>query len=334
MQGLPSELLLVITNHINYGDQATLSLTCKSLRKALPQTYSLLDCCVYDGTLKQIQLAELSGNNWTNDTYYQLGAGGNIQVAEYRCVTKMFGFRKFNLIDCHAEQIYNGACQKGLSLMLEWLYSNYKPRSHFDNQWSSRGVENAAYEHHYHLLDELIQHKAKSINSIWKVAGLFFDLELVKYCLVKKIECSYFLDYVVSSKKPLWEVKNFLFSCEAEGLDFHRLELPASAPSLEWTLTFIRYGVKYVGYCGQIIACKKLFSKANLGKVDWTNRREKRYLLAVTMARYKTKDWQEICCLKKFLKEEKNHNSTMSQDVYKEFTDLHLAQKSDLLKCF
>lgn len=334
MEYIPHELLALITHKVSHADKAMLSLTCKALRQTLPQKNTVLDCCVYDGTLEQVRLAESWGNSWTDATYYQLGCSGNVELAEYRCMMKTWVFRQFNLCDTHAEEIYNGACRKGQRLLLEWLYTNYKPRAHLDGDWSCRGPELAACGHHYELLDEFVQHEAKSVSAVWEVAGRLLDLDLVRYCLRKQIKSSSFLERVVQAKKSLTEVKVFLDACKHEGVKYNQFSLFDCKPPFELSLMFVSYGVKYVSSCGTVSVAKNAFAKDNVGKVDWNSGRQKHYLFDVITARYKSKDWQAICCIKAFMKEELRFGRDGIEVAYAEFCDLHRTEKSKMLATF
>lgn len=331
---LSFDVFRVIASRLSYTNEAMLSLTCKSLKKALPQKNTILDCCVYDGALEQVRLAEPWGNCWTNNTYYQLGCSDNLEIADYRCILKTWVFRQFNVCDDYVEEIYNGACCCGQRLMLEWLYANYKPRTYFDGNRNCRGPELAAYGHHYHLLDEFVKYEAKSFSRVFDVAGHTLDLDLVKYCLKKKIKSGSFLEYICKSKKSLSEVKLFLEACKHEGVNFHGLELPHHKTSLELTLMFVPYGVKYINSYGGVVAIKELFTESNVGKVDWNSSRQKRYIFAVIASKYMAKDWQAICCIKAFMKEELSTGHDGAEAAYQEFLDLHHTQKAEMLDFF
>lgn len=333
MEQLPLELLRLIKAQITRADEAMLGLASKTLHKLLSLKNSVLDYCVYDGTMAQVKLCEEWGNTWTEKTYYWLGLGGNVELAEYRCITKLSGFCRFQKSRI-AEEIYKGACYGGHSSLLEWIYANYRKRGCFDCRWDDCGPHFAAQGHRYHLLDGFIQSGARSLFSIFDTAGQFLDLELVKYCLKNNIVSTGFLGSVVQSKKSLAEVTSFLDNCKAEGVCFNELELPYSIPSLEWTLLFVSYGVKYINTRGELNTRKNLPLQSNVGKIDWNNSHQKRYLFYVISSKYKEKDWYRIRCMKSFMKAELDYGRPGVEDAYAEFLVLHQAEKQKALTLF
>ena len=331
MEYCPQDLLNCIALSLRISDIAMLSLVNKFLATTVLRKFGILYACIYDGELAKVKMCEQWCHKWDRRCYWALGASGNIELLEHHCVRKYIIYNKINLNLSQVYEIYSGACTYGKLLTVKWLHDNYIKGDVSWETYQTEGIMIAAKYHHYEIMDFY----DSNLSSIWDVSAEHLDLELAEYCVKRNVAVPFNWIYVVNkSSKTITEVRNYLYACKDIGVNFPDVFLSFDKYRLDIMLICVSLGSKYDNVVGRssVSYFQYIFSKCNIGIIDWLNEKQKKLIFSVIGNILNIGRWSEVLCVKQFLKDEAKQNFSFTYDIMTEFYALYKEKKQLILE--